>query len=126
MKYKGKTISVRIVGEADEAYQELNKIVGKEVRKDIKSSESQTLLRGIQRNIELLKQNVHYGFNIPKKQIPKKYIDLYGVNNLWKINLPNHWRLIYTIRSDEVEIINLILDIYDHPTYSKVFGYKKK
>lgn len=92
----------------------------------MKSSENQTLLRGTQRAIKLLKSNVHYGIHIPRKQIPKKYIELYDVNNLWKIDLPNDWRLIYTIRSDEVEIINLILDVYDHKKYNKVFGYKKK
>lgn len=126
MKYPGKTISVRIVGEADEAYQELNRIVGEEVQKGIKSSENQTLLRGLQRNIELLQQNVHYGIHIPKKQIPRKYVDRYSVNNLWAIELPRYWRLIYTVRSDEVEIINLILDIYDHKDYDKVFHYTKK
>jgi hypothetical protein len=121
-----KPIKVKIVGEADEAYLKLNEIVEEEIREGVTSSENQTLLRGIQNVISILKENVHYGRQWEKDQIPKKYIDKYGVRNLWRVELPLRWRLIYTMGSSEIEIINLILDFYDHKQYDKVFGYKKK
>ena len=33
----------------------------------------------------------------------------FGINNLWKYDLPNSWRLIYTIKTNEVMILNVIL-----------------
>ena len=62
---------------------------------------------------------------IPKNLIPKDYVVNYGVGNLWKVNLSGAWRMIYTIRGSEVEIISLILDILDHRSYEKKFGYRK-
>jgi hypothetical protein len=60
--------------------------------------------------------------------IPKKYIDEYGVTNLFWVKLPNYWRMIYTLTSGEtfVEIIAFVVDIFDHKEYDKVFGYSKK
>ncbi len=34
--------------------------------------------------------------------------------------------MIYTVKGNQAEIINFILDIIDHPTYDKKFGYKKR
>ena len=38
---------------------------------------------------------------------------------------PDYWRLIYTIQSNEVEIIDFVLNIVDHKTYDTIFGYKE-
>jgi len=123
----GKKIRVVFADEPSRAYKELKALVGKERTKGITSSENQTLLRGINNTIEILRSNTQYGSQLPKPQIPKSYVELYEVENLWVIELPLYWRLVYTVTSSgEVEIINLILDIYDHPTYDKVFHYKKK
>ncbi len=76
--------------------------------------------------IELLKINPQAGFHIQKSLIPRLYKDKYDVNNLWKIDLSGYWRMIYTLKTGEVEITNFILDFLDHGTYDKVFGYEKK
>ncbi len=60
---------------------------------------------------------------IPKKLWPAEYIKSYNITNLWKYNLPNAWRLIYTIKEDEVMILNVILEWFDHKGYEKRFGY---
>ena len=73
-----------------------------------------------------MRNNPEYGIHIPKNRIPKEYIKNYDVNNLWKINLSGSWRMIYTIKGDEVEIISLILDIINHKDYDKKFGYRKR
>ena len=63
-----------------------------------------------------------YENNIPKKLIPKEY----GIQNLWGVELTNFWRMLYTIKGDQVEIICFILEITNHNSYNKIFGYKKK
>ena len=122
--FQGKEISVRLSEEADKVYQELNKIVGEEKLKGIDSSFHQTLLRSINRTRDLLKQNPFAGNQILKKLIPDKYSKKFDVDNVWRIELANRWRLVYTITGNQIEIINFVIDIFDHKNYDKVFGYK--
>jgi len=124
--FKGKPTKVIITGEAKEEFDDLNKVVGEEIAKGITSSDHQTLLNSIKQKIDLLRDNPEYGIHIPKDRTPKGYIRDYDVNNLWKINLSGAWRMIYTIRGSEVEIISLILDILNHKDYNKKFGYKNR
>ena len=99
--------------------------MGGEISIGVKSSAHQSLLNSIKQKIEFLKDNPEYGVHIPKDRIPKEYISKYDVKNLWKVNLSGAWRMIYSIRGREVEIIALILDILDHRNYDKIFGYRK-
>lgn len=122
--YNNKEVKVILSDEADQEYEELNQIVGDEKKKGIESSFHQTLLRSINRVKNLLKLNPFAGDQVPKKQIPKKYPDKYNADNVWRIELANRWRLIYTITGNQIEIINFIIDIFDHKKYDKVFGYK--
>lgn len=123
--FKGKPTKVIITGEAKLEFEELNRIVGEEISKGITSSDHKTLLNSIKQKVELLKANPEYGIHIPKDRIPKEYVRDYDVTNLWKANLSNGWRMIYTIRGSEVEIISLILDLMNHRDYEKKFGYRK-
>ncbi len=125
MSFKGKPVRVIITGDAKEEFEELNKAVAEEITKGVEKSEHQTLLRSIKQKIDLLKENPEQGIHISKNKIPKEYIIRYDVNNLWKVNLSGAWRMIYTIRGNEVEIISLILDILNHGNYEKKFNYKK-
>ena len=122
--FQGKEIIVKLSDEADEVYQELNKIVGEEKLKGIDSSFHQTLLRSINRVRDLLKQNPFAGDQVPKRQIPPKYIQKFDVGNVWRIELADRWRLVYTITGNQIEIITFIMDIFNHRDYDKVFGYK--
>jgi hypothetical protein len=123
--FKGKPTKVIITGEAKEEFDDLNKVVGEEIAKGITSSDHQTLLNSIKQKIEILKANPEYGTHIQKDRIPKEYIRDYDVNNLWKVDLSGAWRMIYTIRGSEIEIISLILDIMNHRDYEKKFRYMK-
>ncbi len=80
--FQGKEVSVKLSEEADNVYQDLNKIVGEEKLKGIDSSFHQTLLRSIIRVKELLKQNPFAGDQVKKKQIPTKYIQKFDVDNV--------------------------------------------
>lgn len=126
MKFKNKEIKVIIAGDAKTEYEHLNKIVLQELEKGINSSTHQTLLHSLEQKIDLLKENPESGIHIQKDKIPKIYVHKYDVNNLWKINLSGAWRLIYTIKGSEVEIISLLLDILPHKDYDKIFGYRKR
>ncbi len=63
---------------------------------------------------------MHRGVQIPKSQIPEEYIVQYGVTNLWKINLPDYWRMLYTIVGNEFEIISV-----PHPRLAKSLRIKR-
>lgn len=85
--------------------------------------EDKELYEFINRAIDDLKKDPTCGTKIPRKLWPKAYIQKYGITNLWKYDLPNAWRLIYTIESDEVKIINIILEWFNHKEYEKRFKY---
>lgn len=88
--------------------------------------ERDALLRSVEEKKALLEQNPLSGRKIQKKKIPKEYIKKYSIDNLWKINLANHWRMLYTLETDEVRILAIVLDIVDHQKYDKKFKYRKK
>ncbi|MBI5228249.1 hypothetical protein HY988_06680 [Candidatus Micrarchaeota archaeon] len=129
-----KRVTIKLLGEAKEEYLKLQETVKQEIAKGITQSFHQTLLRSINSKFELLKVSHDYGIQIPKKQIPRTYLEKYEVTNLWKVNLSGYWRLIYTLKQPqreetEIDIITIwldVLDIIDHPTYDKMFGYRKK
>ena len=77
--FQGKEVIVKLSEEANEVFEELNKIVGEEKLKGIESSFHQTLLRSIIRIRDLLKQNPFAGDQVTKKQIPSKYSEKYEV-----------------------------------------------
>ena len=80
--------------------------------------------KSIIRAIRDLRQNAFAGIQVPKRLIPKEYIRKYGINNLWKYDLPRGWRLLYTITSEnEVELISAILEWFDHKDYERKFRY---
>jgi Txe/YoeB family toxin of Txe-Axe toxin-antitoxin module len=122
--FQGKEVIIKLSDEADTIYQELNKIVGQEKLKEINSSFHQTLLRSINRARDLLKQNPFAGNQISKRLIPEKYIKKFDIDNLWRFELADRWRLVYTITGNQIEIINFILEIFNHREYDKVFGYR--
>ena len=125
MNFKEKPVKLIITGDAKEEFEKLNKVVGQEITKGITSSDYQTLLNSIKQKIEFIKENPQYGIHIPKNKIPKDYINRDDANNLWKVNLSGAWRMIYTIRGSEIEILALILDIINHKEYNKKFSYRK-
>ena len=99
--------------------------ISDELEKDFNSLEANDFIKkGITRAIQDLKENAFSGIQVPKRIIPKKYIQKYNVKNLWKYDLPKGWRLLYTITADnEVELISAILEWSDHKEYERRFKY---
>ena len=127
-----KRISIKLIGEAKEAYLTLKRLTEEEKQKGITSSFNQTLFRSIEDKIAILKRDYDFGIHIPKNRMGPRYILEYDVTNLWKVNLSGGWRMIYTLKqpqreSAEVEILSIwldVLDIISHAEYDKIFNYK--
>jgi hypothetical protein len=109
-----KRVRVILSSEAEEVYSHLN-------QESVHSKIEKTILTAIKKKVELIKQNKHYGEPISKKLIPKEYITKYNVTNLFWVELPNFWRMLYTLTNgdSEIEIVSFVLDIVDHKKYNK-------
>ncbi len=94
---------------------------------DLKDSktEDKKLYKWIDRAIDDLEEDAFCGIQIPKKQIPKEYTKKYDIDNLWKYNLPNSWRLLYSVANNEVIIISILIEWLDHKNYERKFKYTK-
>ena len=97
------------------------------MNKALDSKKEEAILNAFNQKVELIKENVHYGQPIAKKLIPIEYKTKYGITNLFRVELPDFWRMLYTLTagSSGIEIIVLVLDIINHKKYDKKFGYKK-
>ena len=127
--FKGKIekkISIKLVGDAETAFKELNKIVGEQRRQELTNSKEIHLLEAINRMFDIIVKNPFYGENSKKDLIPKEYRKRYDASNLFIADLPDYWRMLYTLESDEIEIIAFVLDIIDHDKYNKKFGFRKR
>ncbi|MCX6747166.1 MAG: hypothetical protein NTU63_03480 [Candidatus Pacearchaeota archaeon] len=115
-----KEVRLVLSSEAEKVYRYLN-------QEAKNSKQARMILKSINQKKELIKANIHYGNPIAKNIIPIEYKIKYGINNLFRVELPGFWRMLYTLtNNEEIEIIAFVIDIIDHPTYNKKFGYKKK
>lgn len=116
-----KEVRVIFSSEAKEVYEYLNKEAPK-------SKTERTLFNAVNQKINFIKENPQYGNPVSKKLIPEEYSKKYGKINLFRVELPNFWRMLYTLTEGEakIEVIAFVLDILDHPAYDKRFGYKKQ
>ncbi len=117
-----RTIRVILKDQAKQEYEMLLKTVEEQKKKGSTNSEEIQLLKSINNKIAILKYNPVYGQSVPKRQIPKTL----DVDNLFRLELTHYWRMLYTLRTNEIEIVNFVLYIIDHPTYDKLFGYGGK
>ena len=76
--------------DAEEAYKKLNSMASD-------SKVERSIFNLINKKVELIKANPHYGNPMAKNQIPKEYVTKYGVTNLFRIELSNFWRMMYTL-----------------------------
>ena len=75
------------------------------------------------RAIKDIEEHAFCGIQIPKKLIPKQYLKKYNIRNLWKYNLPDAWRLMYSIEANEIIVISVVLEWMDHKQYERKFKY---
>ena len=113
-----KSVKVILSLEAKQVYDYLNRMASV-------SKKERMILKAVNYKIELIKDNFQYGEPIAKHLIPKEYKEKYGATNLHRVELPDFWRMLYTViqGASEIEIVAFVLDIIDHPVYDKKFGY---
>jgi len=90
-----------------------------------KLDESDELKKYLKRAIKDIQINAFCGIQLPKRLIPKEYIQKYGVKNLWKYDLPDGWRIIYSITTPtKIHIVSIILEWFtSHKEYERRFKY---
>lgn len=87
-------------------------------------NEADSVKKALIRAINTLQEDAFSGRNVKKNLIPKTFIQKYGINNLWIYNLPDGWRMLYTLTpSEEVEIIAVILEWISHKDYERLFRF---
>jgi Txe/YoeB family toxin of Txe-Axe toxin-antitoxin module len=86
-------------------------------------TEDQKLYKWINRALDDIEEDAFCATQIPKKLIPKVYIEKYEIDNLWKYDLPSGWRLLYSIANGEAVVIAIIIEWFDHKNYERRFNY---
>lgn len=87
-------------------------------------SSTDPIKKGIIKAIKSIQENFFCGRNVKKELIPKELIQKYNLANLWIYDLPDGWRLLYSITSGgEIEIIAAILDWMSHKDYERLFKF---
>ena len=114
-----KLVKVKLSSEAEEVYRHLN-------HEAPTSKTERMILKAVNQKVDLIKSNPHFGNPIAKNKIPEEYKQKYNVTNLFRVELPAAWRMLYTLTDgeSEIEIIAFILDLIDHNQYDKKFGYR--
>ena len=85
--------------------------------------EDKILYKWVSRAIDDLEENAFCGIQVPKKLIPKVYIEKYRIDNLWKYDLPKGWRLLYSVAKEEILIVSIIIEWMNHKDYERRFKY---
>lgn len=81
------------------------------------------IYRKIKNIIDDLKNDHIVGIRLMRRQIPKYYVRKHDINAIYKVDLPNYFRLIYGILVIHGEKKALLMELFDHDKYNKRFGY---
>ena len=86
-------------------------------------TEDQKLYKWINRALDDIEEDAFCATQVPMRLIPKVYIDKYGIDNLWKYDLPSGWRLIYSVANNDVLVLAIIIEWFSHKEYERKFKY---
>ena len=101
------------------------KFISPSLKNDFDSmGEDDPIKKAMKRAMDNLHENAFSGVQVPKRLFPVDYVQKYKINNLWKYDLPNAWRLLYTVTVEgEVQLVSAILDWFSHKDYERKFKY---
>ena len=86
-------------------------------------TEDQRLYKWINRALDDIEEDVFCATQVPKKLIPKVYLEKYSINNLWKYDLPSGWRLLYSVANNDIVVLAIIIEWFSHKEYERKFNY---
>jgi hypothetical protein len=81
------------------------------------------LRKNVEEFLDLLKMNYELGDKVPRRQWPRSYVKQLGLNNLYRCDLIEGWRLAYTLSFDGIGIRVDVIEVMTHTEYEKRFGY---
>ena len=73
--------------------------------------------------VDALRENMLAGEKVEKKKWPRVYEEKYMIRNLFRMDLGRRHRLTYNIIAEDARRIVCIIEVMDHPTYERRFGY---
>lgn len=85
--------------------------------------EEKKLYEWLVRAFKDIEENAFCGVQIPKRLIPEEYCNKFNIHNAWKYNLPNAWRLIYSLENKEIVVVSIVLEWMDHKSYERRFKF---
>ncbi len=86
-------------------------------------SDEKKMHQWLTRAFKDIEENAFCGAQIPTRLIPKVYQKKYQIKNLWKYDLPNAWRLLYSIENTKILVVSIVLEWMDHKNYERRFNY---
>lgn len=93
------------------------------IKKQFEDIQEKEFRKQLEEIFAQLKKNAFSGIQIPKKLIPKEYMQKYNIRNLWKYNLRNGWRLLYSIENQQEIVVSIIIEWLDHKEYERRLKY---
>ncbi len=81
------------------------------------------VMKEVEAALDGLKENMFSGEKIQERQWPKRYMEKYGIRNLYRYGLGSGYRITYTLVSERTGMVVVILDLLSHPDYERLFGY---
>lgn len=112
-----KIVKILYSDEAKAVYDYISKM-------SLSSKEERIMFKAITAKLSLIGASPKYGQAIARRLIPRDYIRKYNIDNLYRVELPFFWRMLYTLRDNKIEVIAFVLDIIDHKQYNNKFRYK--
>jgi hypothetical protein len=61
---------------------------------------------------------------VPKETLRRWQARVGALPNLWKVDLPDGWRALYTIGSDGPLRVVIVIEVVRHKEYDRLLGYK--
>ena len=87
-------------------------------------SDKDPIKKGLIKAFRDIKEDFGVGRLITKdthnKSRIKTILSKYGSDNLRIYNLPSAWRMLYSVTSEDIKIVAVILDWMDHKNYEKL------
>jgi hypothetical protein len=82
---------------------------------------STSIVRRVHALKPILLADCQYGEVVKKSRIPKALKAKYRLENLYVVDLPSFWRLLYTITRDGATRYIVVVEIVDHESYNRWF-----
>ena len=77
----------------------------------------------LQEAFAAIEKNGFCGIQIKKRLMPKLYLKKFNIHNLWKCNLSDGWRLLYSIENQEGFVVSIIIEWLSHKEYDQRLDY---